>query len=138
MKKILFILLLTIPFLGFSQSWKDYTYTQKEKNETLVYMMNETNKNCPQVIDKYTTLINTYGGNGIYRYNYQLDEEYFKTMGITKKDFMELQNEILKNKFCTDPSIEMMKVWGIDVIWKWYGHSGVVIGEITLNRKDCN
>ena len=112
MKKILFILLLTIPFLGFSQSWKDYTYTQKEKNETLVYMMNETNKNCPQVIDKYTTLINTYGGNGIYRYNYQLDEEYFKTMGITKKDFMELQNEILKNKFCTDPSIEMMKVWG--------------------------
>jgi hypothetical protein len=138
MKKNLFILLLTIPFFGFSQSWKDYTYTQKEKNETLESIMNEMNKTCPQVIDKFTTLINIYGGNGIFRHNYQIDNSYFNTMGITKKDFMELQNEILKNKFCSDPSIEMMKAWGINVIWKYYDDSGIVIGEITLNRKDCN
>ena len=137
MKKLLLILL-CLPMIGVSQSWKDYTYTQKEKDETLVSMMNEMNKTCPQVIDKYTTLINIYGGNGIFRHNYQIDNSYFNTMGITKKDFMELQNEILKNKFCSDPSIEMMKAWGINVIWKYYDDSGIVIGEITLNRKDCN
>jgi hypothetical protein len=101
-------------------------------------MMNEMNKTCPQVIDKYTTLINIYGGNGIFRHNYQIDNSYFNTMPITKKDFKEIQNEILKNKYSTDPSIEMMKAWGINVIWKYYDDSGIVIGEITLNRKDCN
>tara|TARA_B100001057_G_scaffold371522_1_gene375597 strand:+ start:2151 stop:2528 length:378 start_codon:yes stop_codon:yes gene_type:complete len=124
--------------IGLSQSWKDYTYTQKEKNETLVSMMKEMNKTCPKVLDKYTTLVSTYGGDGIFRYNFQVSEEYFNTMKITKKEYMDLQTVKAKNMFCTDPSIEMMKVWGVNITWKWYSDSGIVIGEITLNRKDCN
>ena len=130
MKKILFILLFTIPFIGFGQSTTEINKFLSETSSTL-------NQNTPMVIDEYTTLINTFGGIGMFIYNYQVDKNVFLDYGISESSWLVLQTEILKNTFCTDPSFDIFRSFDIDLVWRYSDMYGVFIAKITLNGKDC-
>jgi len=130
MKKILSILLLTVPLFIFGQ-------TQEEINKVLGEVSNKMNQNLPMVVDQYTTVKTTYGGMGKVMYIYQLDTDYFIDYGITQSQWLELQTELMTNTFCTDPSMKTFRDLKVDVIWKYLDLSGGFVGRIKLNYLDC-
>ena len=55
------------------------------------------NKNCPMVIDEYTTLLNTYGGNGQVIYNLHVDKYIFTLYEWTKSEWLYNQTIVMTN-----------------------------------------
>jgi len=105
--------------------------------EILRKTSNSMNKNCPQIIDKYTTLnnITTYGKNFIY--NYYIDVSMFNDFKISKNDWTEEQELILTNFYCTDPKFVFFKEKNVNVTWSYIDLNGSSIGEIKLNQSSC-
>lgn len=126
MKKLL-LLLVMFPMIGFGQNI----------NESLKMISNEMNKNCPMVIDEYTTLLNTYGGNGQVIYNLQLDKYIFTLYEWTKSEWLYNQTIVMTNSFCTDPSFRTFIEYNVDVTWKYSDLEGNYIGKVKLNANDC-
>ena len=126
MKKFL-LLLVMLPMIGFGQNI----------NESLKMISNEMNKNCPMVIDEYTTLLNTYGGNGQVIYNLQLDNYIFTLYEWSKSEWLYNQTIVMTNSFCTDPSFRIFIENNVDVTWKYSDLEGNYIGKVKLNAKDC-
>jgi antitoxin component YwqK of YwqJK toxin-antitoxin module len=129
--KHLYIILLILPFLGFGQ-------TQEEINKKLGELSNEINKNCPAVVDQYTTVLSTYGGFEMFMYHVQIDPDFFADYGMSQSEWLELQNQTMRTTFCTDPSMKSFRDLKIDVIWKYVDLSRRVIGKVKLNHLDCN
>ena len=65
MKKTLFILILTIPFIGFGQS-------------KLENISTNLNKSLPLKLDEYSTWVNTKVKDGSIIYNYTISTKFFK------------------------------------------------------------
>ena len=129
--KHLYIILLILPFLGFGQ-------TQEEINKKLGEVSNKINKNCPMVVDQYTTMLSTYGGLGMFMYHVQIDPDNFTDYGMSQSEWLELQTQTMRTIFCTDPSMKSFRDdLKIDVIWKYVDLSGRVIGKVKLNHLDC-
>lgn len=128
--KHLYIILLILPFLGFGQ-------TQEEINKELVELSNNLNKNCPTVVDKYTTVLSTYGGYGMFVYHVQIDPDFFTDSGTSQSEWLELQTQAMKTTFCTDPSVKLFRDLKIDVTWNYVDLSRRVIGKVKLNSLDC-
>jgi len=131
MKK--YILLLILPFIGFTQELNDW-----EINEMLKEIANELNRDCPMIVDESTTLKNITSLGKTLIYNYSIDNSSLVAYDVTKSEFLAFQKEVITNAFCTDPSMNIYRENHINVIWKYSDLMGKYIGEIKLNKNDCN
>ncbi len=134
MKKL--VLLLIIPFLSFGQ-------TEAELNKILSKLSNEMNKNCPMAIDECTTMMSTMGGMGMVMYNISLDTNCLEKLmdGLswdTSKRLWEInQKNVIKNSFCSNPSFQVFRDFGVKVIWTYSDLNGTHIATIEVSDKNC-
>ena len=95
------------------------------------------NQNLPMVIDKYTTLLTTYGGNGIIVYRYKLDTNLFTDYGLTKDKWINAQKKSIKNTFCTSPNMSVFRDYDVIVSWNYVDFDGKFISKIEMNKEKC-
>jgi hypothetical protein len=77
----------------------------------------------------------TYGKNFIY--NYHIDVSLFNDFKISKNDWLEQQELILTNFYCTDPKFVLFKEKNVNVIWSYYDLNGAFIYDFKLNQSSC-
>jgi hypothetical protein len=131
MKKLLFILLLTIPFVGFGQ-------TKQELNKKLSELSNEMNKTCPMVVDECTTLISTYGGMGMIMYHVRVETKCLTDLNMSPNEWAISKSGVIKTFFCTDPSFQTFRDFGIKMIWKYSDINGKFLSRIEVTNEDCH
>tara|TARA_B100000035_G_scaffold41917_1_gene31423 strand:+ start:239 stop:622 length:384 start_codon:yes stop_codon:yes gene_type:complete len=106
-------------------------------NKALNEISSQMNQNLPMVIDKYTTLLTTYGGNGRILYRYKLDTNLFIDYGLTKDKWINAQKKSIKNTFCTSPSMSLFRDYDVIVTWNYVDLDGEFISKIEMNRDKC-
>lgn len=130
MKKLLITSIFFITLNSLSQ-------TKSEIQQSLIEMANDMNANLPMNIDKYTVLVNVSGNFGKLFYNYIIDESLFTDFGYTKDEWKKLQNEAIKNSYCTNPAFSFSKQYDIPLTWNYSQTDGVFIHKIELSGNDC-
>ena len=131
-----FLLLLIVTFFSYGQ-------TQTEINKILSELSNEMNKNCPMVIDECSTMMSTMGGMGMVVYNISVDTKCLeKLMEVLSWDSYKSsweinQNTVIKNSFCSNPSFQTFRDFGIKVSWVYSDLNGIYIAKIDASDEDC-
>ena len=106
-------------------------------NKALNEISSQMNQNLPMVIDKYTTLVTTYGGNGRVVYRYKLDTNFFIDYGLTKDKWINAQKKSIKNTFCTSPNMSLFRDYDVIVSWNYVDLDGKFISKIEMNNENC-
>ena len=126
-----------ITYLGFMLLTLISCNNVNSLHKELIKMSNDLNKDCPWVIDEYTTLSSTVVVNKSFMYIYKVKYGLFEEFGITKSDWKKNQNTIIKNIYCTDPDMLWFKSNNIPVTWSYEYLDGSHIGKITIHSDDC-
>ena len=124
MKRILFILLLTIPFIGFGQS-------QLENIST------NLNKSLPLKLDEYSTWVNTKVKDGSMIYNYTISTKFFKDYNTTLQEWGKYQVESMTSYYCTQPDHRFFKNNNITCVVIYSDLNGRIVKKFEVNSKDC-
>ena len=115
-------------------------YSCKNSNQLekeLKKSSNETNRDCPIVIDKYTTLSGTYVVNDNFIYVVKLKQNLLNEIGLSKSLWNKKQSEKIRNIYCTDPDMEWFRSNRVTVTWSYEYQDGTHIGKIEVNSSDC-
>ena len=131
MKKLLFIILI-LPYTIFSQNLSD-----EEIKNSLVTVSNKINESCPQVIDKYITLVSTLVIDKSLKYMYVMDPDMFYDYNKSKSEWLESQNTQIRNYYCTSPEFSDYRKHNIKVTWRYSDLKGSYLGEFTFDNKSC-
>ena len=133
--KYLYVILFVLPILIFGQTeqeWKELL------NQKLSKVSNEMNKTCPMVIDECTTMMSTYGGMGMIMYNINFDTNCLARLDMSSVSEWEIYQTIsMKNSFCTDPTFQIFKDFGVNMIWKYWDVDGSFLTKIEFTVNDC-
>ena len=133
--KHLYKILLCLPILTFGQTEREL---KEQLNQTLRDVSNEMNKTCPMIIDECTTCTSTYGGMGMIMYSMNFDTNCLTRLGLSSVSEWEIYQTIsMKNTFCTDPSFQIFKDFGVKMIWRYYDLDGSFVTKIELTVDDC-
>ena len=92
MKKI-FSILSIITLVSMIMSCNNNNSLRKE----LLQMSNDTNKDCPMVIDRYTTLRSTVVIDNSFMYIYKVQQGLLDDLGLSKSYWKESQTQNIKN-----------------------------------------
>ncbi len=133
--KHLYIILLVLPILIFGQTEQEL---KEQLNQKLSEVSNEMNKTCPMVIDECTTMMSTYGGMGMIMYNINFDTNCLTRLDMSSVSEWEIYQTIsMKNSFCTDPTFQIFKDFGVKMIWKYWDVDGSFLTKIEFTVDDC-
>ena len=134
MRKLL-LLLLCVPLIGFGQTKQEL---KEQLNKKLSEVSNEINKSCPMVLDECTTINTTYGGMGMIKYMVTFDPNCLTRLEMSSLNEWEIYQTLsLKNNFCTDPSFQTFRDFGVKMIWRYQDPYGKFITKIELTDEDC-
>ena len=133
MKKI-FSILSIITLVSMIMSCNNNNSLRKE----LLQMSNDTNKDCPMVIDRYTTLRSTVVIDNSFMYIYKVQQGLLDDLGLSKSYWKESQTQNIKNIYCTDPDMLWYRMNKVPVIWSYEYQDGTSLGKIEITTDDCN
>ena len=103
----------------------------------LLQMSNEINKDCPMVIDRYTTLTSTVVIENSFMYIYKVQQGLLDELGLSKSYWIESQTQNIKNIYCTDPDMLWYRMKKVPVIWSYEYQDGTSLGKIEITTDDC-
>tara|TARA_B110000091_G_C13643237_1_gene402145 strand:- start:404 stop:757 length:354 start_codon:yes stop_codon:yes gene_type:complete len=104
----------------------------------LLKMSNDLNKDCPMVIDSYTTLTSTVVIDNSFMYIYKIKQGLLDELGVSKSYWKENQTQNTRNIYCTDPDMLWFRINKVPVIWSYEYLDGTSIGKIEITTDDCN
>ena len=133
MKKI-FCILSVVTLVSMMMSCNNNNSLRKE----LLQMYNDTNKDCPMVIDRYTTLTSTLVIDNSLMYLYKVQQGLLDDLGLSKSYWKESQTQNIKNIYCTDPDMLWYRMNKVPVIWSYEYQDGTSLGKIEITTDDCN
>ena len=133
MKKILY-LLSVITLVSMMISCNNNNSLRKE----LLQMSNDLNKDCPMVIDRYTTLTSTVVIDNSFMYIYKIKQGLLDELGVSKSYWKENQTQNTRNIYCTDPDMIWFRIKKVPVIWSYEYLDGTNIGKIKITPDDCS
>lgn len=103
----------------------------------LLQMSNEINKDCPMVIDRYTTLTSTVVIENSFMYIYKVQQGLLDELEFSKSYWKESQTQNIKNIYCTDPDMLWYRMKKVPVIWSYEYQDGTSLGKIEITTDDC-
>ena len=133
MKKILYILSV-ITLVSMIISCNNNNSLRKE----LLQMSNDLNKDCPMVIDRYTTLTSTVVIDNSFMYIFKIKQGLLGELGVSKSYWKENQTQNTRNIYCSDPDMLWFRINKVPVIWSYEYLDGTSIGKIEITTDDCN
>jgi len=133
MKKI-FSILSVVTIVSMMISCNNNNSLRKE----LLQMSNDTNKDCPMVIDRYTTLTSTVVIDNSLMYLYKVQQDLLDDLGFSKSYWKESQTQNIKNIYCTDPDMLWFRMNKVPVTWSYEYQDGTSLGKIEITTDDCN
>ena len=133
MKKI-FSIISVVTLVSMMMSCNNNNSLRKE----LLQMSNDTNKDCPMVIDRYTTLTSTVVIDNSLMYLYKVKQDLLDDLGLSKSYWKESQTQNIKNIYCTDPDMLWFRMNTVPVIWSYEYQDGTSLGKIVITADDCN
>ena len=133
MKKI-FCILSVVTLVSMMMSCNNNNSLRKE----LLQMYNDTNKDCPMVIDRYTTLTSTLVIDNSLMYLYKVQQGLLDDLGLSKSYWKESQTQNIKNIYCTDPDMIWFRMNKVPVIWSYEYQDGTSLWKIEITTDDCN
>ena len=104
----------------------------------LLQMSNDANKDCPMVIDRYTTLTSTVVIDNSFMYVYKVQQGLLDELGLSKSYWKENQTQNIRNIYCTDPDMLWYRMNKVPVIWSYEYQDGTFLGKIEITTDDCN
>ena len=134
MIKKTFSLLSIVTLVSIIMSCNNNNSLRKE----LLQMSNEINKECPMVIDRYTTLTSTVVIENSFMYIYKVQQGLLDELGLSKSYWTESQTQNIKNIYCTDPDMLWYRMKKVPVIWSYEYQDGTSLGKIEITTDDCN
>ena len=133
MKKM-FSILSIVTLVSMIMSCNNNNSLRKE----LLQMSNDTNKDCPMVIDRYTTLTSTVVIDNSFMYVYKVQQGLLDELGLSKSYWKDSQTQNIKNIYCTDPDMLWYRMNKVPVIWSYEYQDGTSLGKIEITTDDCN
>lgn len=112
--------------------------TSNSLNKELQQMSNDLNKDCPIVVNKYTTLTSTVVIDKSFMYIYKVEQGLLDKLGMSKSDWKENQTQNIRNIYCTDSDMLWFRIKKVPVIWSYEYIDGTHIGKIEITPDDCN
>lgn len=105
-------------------------------DKLLTKQADKMNRNLPMMVDSETQLINVYGSNNTFYYNFKLVNIKAKEVdtGHFKKA---MRNQVLKN-YCTNPDMETFKNNGVVLQYNYKGKENNYISKITVHAEECD
>ena len=101
-------------------------------------MSNDLNKDCPIVVNKYTTLTSTVVIDKSFMYIYKVEQGLLDKLGMSKSDWKENQTKNIRNIYCTDSDMLWFRIKKVPVIWSYEYIDGIHIGKIEITPDDCD
>ena len=120
MIKKTFSILSVITLVSMIMSCNNNNSLRKE----LLQMSNDTNRDCPMVIDRYTTLTSTLVIDNSLMYLYKVQQGLLDDLGLSKSYWKESQTQNIKNIYCTDPDMIWFRMNKVPVIWSYEYQDG--------------
>lgn len=88
------------------------------------------------MVDKETQLDSTIGGPG-KKFTYLYTLVNFSSQEISWQQFNNSLSTNLRNSVCSSKEMEVFFKNGVQVVYKYRGKDGVIIGDIVINPSDC-
>ena len=121
MKKLLFILLLTIPSIGFGQI--------ESELKTLANMMNEE---LPIITEGGKVIwekVTTEGKSLVYYYS--VEKKFYQTFSD------EYRREMFRDLYCYGADMQIFKTNNLTVTWKYFDFDRNILGIFSVNKYHC-
>ena len=105
--------------------------------ETIRQASNQLNSRLPMMVDKDTRLESTMPGPG-KKWTYLYTLVSMRSTEVTQQQIKDVLGPTIKNGVCTSKEMQVFVKNGVQIVYRYRGSDGAIIGDVTVNSSDCS
>lgn len=104
--------------------------------EALRQASNKVNGGLPMMVDKETRLESTMPGPG-KKWTYLYTITSMTSSDVTQQELQSALAANIRNGVCTNKDMTVFVKNGVQIVYRYRGNDGSIIGDIVVNPQDC-
>ena len=104
--------------------------------EALRQASNQFNRSLPMMVDKYTRLESTMTGPG-KKWTYLYTLVSMNSSDVSQHQIQDALGANIRNGVCTNKKTQAFVKDGVQVVYRYRGGDGGIIGDVVVNPQDC-